>query len=246
MEQRDLEGRSARARVIAATEGEIVPEERQTVRGGLSDFIYHRKLPIIAVTFVLVLAAFSVGSFFLRGGRADVNVLYAGPATLYADSGIDHALRSVRTGDRSENVTLSDVVWYSDADIAALGGESAVDEGANARALARFREEMTNGDAVLLMLSPALYEEVKGSLVPLSEIFDKVPPSAADGYSLRLGDTDFYKFLTSVQALPEDTRLCLRRASSLKAFNESRAAQVDIICKELLRDVAEFEAPLEE
>lgn len=247
MNEQNNDNLSARAKVVAATQGEIPRDEIAPQKERrIANFFYHRKRLVAVIAFVVVLAAFSLWSFFSTGGSSDITVMYAGPCELYADTGgsLASAIRSVRTSEGNESVALADIAWYSPEDMEALEGAYTLDEAENAKALAEFREELTYGDTVFLMLSPQLYEEVRESLVPLAEIFGEIPASAADDRSVRLGDTDFYKFFTAAQVLPEDTRICIRRAADMDAYSEERAAETDGLCRALLRDIAGFVSPI--
>ena len=87
----------------------------------------------------------------------------------------------------------------------------------NAAVLDRFDMEVMSGESVIYMLDPALYQSVKyaGGLIPLAEIFNEAPAGAIDEYGIRLGDTQLYKSFSVLQALPEDTVLCLRRVTTM-------------------------------
>ena len=245
MNEQDSGNLSERAKVLAATGGVTKTPPEPPKKRRISDFFYHRKLLCAVIVFALILTVFSVWSFFSSGGPSDVTVMYAGPCTLYSDTGgaLSSAIRSVRTSGKDKSISLTDITWYSENDIAELGGAYTLDEAENAAALSEFREELTNGDALFFLLSPELYAQVKESLVPLSEIFGEVPESAADVYSVRLGDTDFYKYFTAAQVLPENTRICMRRAADIAAYSEERAAEADALCRELFRDIVGFVSP---
>lgn len=239
---------SSRAKVLAATQGGTAPDAPPPEKPRrIANFFYHHKWHIAVAVFVLVLAAASVLAFFSSGGSSDITVMYAGPQELFANTGgaVASAIRSVRTSETEESVELADIPYYSPEDMARLGDAYTLDEAGNARCLTEFREELTYGDTVFFMLSPQLYEEVRDSLVPLAEIFGEVPASAADDRSVTLGETDFYKFFTAVQVLPEDTRICMRRASALDAYSEERGAKTDELCKALFRDIVGFVSPIE-
>ena len=164
---------SARARVIAATEGETATEETEAPRRRLRDFLYRHRALFIICTAAVLLVLLSLKIFFSGGALADVSMIYAGPVPLYSDTGgaIVSAIRSVHSGEGAEEIYLADVLWYSPEDEEALGDAYSVDAAENARALMEFREEMTSGECVLMLLSPQLYREVGEGLLPLSEVF---------------------------------------------------------------------------
>ena len=216
---------SARARVIAATEGETATEETEAPRRRLRDFLYRHRALFIICTAAVLLVLLSLKIFFSGGALADVSMIYAGPVPLYSDTGgaIVSAIRSVHNGEDAEEIYLADVLWYSPEDEEALGDAYSVDAAENARALMEFREEMTSGERVLMLLSPQLYREVGEGLLPLSEVFVlDAARISADGYSVRLGDTDFYSYFTAAKVLPEDTLICMRDVSKMKIYGEGQ------------------------
>lgn len=237
---------SARARVIAATEGETATEETEAPRRRLRDFLYRHRALFIICTATVLLVLLSLKIFFSGGALADVSMIYAGPVPLYSDTGgaIVSAIRSVHSGEGAEEIYLADVLWYSPEDEEALGDTYSVDAAENARALMEFREEMTSGECVLMLLSPQLYREVGEGLLPLSEVFGAdAARISADGYSVRLGDTDFYSYFTAAKVLPEDTLICMRDVSKMKIYGEGKGAEADEKCRSVFRDIVNFVDP---
>lgn len=237
---------SARARVIAATEGETATEEAEAPRRRLRDFLYRHRALFIICTAAVLLVLLSLKIFFSGGALADVSMIYAGPVPLYSDTGgaIVSAIRSVHSGEGAEEIYLADVLWYSPEDEEALGDAYSVDAAENARALMEFREEMTSGECVLMLLSPQLYREVGEGLLPLSEVFGAdAARISADGYSVRLGDTDFYSYFTAAKVLPEDTLICMRDVSKMKIYGEGKGAEADEKCRSVFRDIVNFIDP---
>lgn len=237
---------SARARVIAATEGETATEETEAPRRRLRDFLYRHRALFIICTAAVLLVLLSLKIFFSGGALADVSMIYAGPVPLYSDTGgaIVSAIRSVHNGEDAEEIYLADVLWYSPEDEEVLGDAYSVDAAENARALMEFREEMTSGECVLMLLSPQLYREVGEGLLPLSEVFGAdAARISADGYSVRLGDTDFYSYFTAAKVLPEDTLICMRDVSKMKIYGEGKGAEADEKCRSVFRDIVNFVDP---
>ena len=194
----------------------------------------------------MLLVLLSLKIFFSGGALADISMIYAGPVPLYSDTGgaIVSAIRSVHGGEGAEEIYLADVLWYSPEDEEALGDAYSVDAAENARALMEFREEMTSGECVLMLLSPQLYREVGEGLLPLSEVFGAdAARISADGYSVRLGDTDFYSYFTAAKVLPEDTLICMRDVSKMKIYGEGKGAEADEKCRSVFRDIVNFVDP---
>lgn len=79
-------------------------------------------------------------------------------------------------------------------------------------------EKLMSGVYSIAFFSPYMYERKRDAssernyLVPLSELYgeDELPVGVTeDGFGIRLGDTDLYKYDPAMQMLPEDTILCL-------------------------------------
>ena len=66
---------------------------------------------------------------------------------------------------------------------------------------------------------------------------------SADGYSVRLGDTDFYSYFTAAKVLPEDTLICMRDVSKMKIYGEGKGAEADEKCRSVFRDIVNFVDP---
>ena len=52
----------------------------------------------------------------------------------------------------------------------------------------------------------------------LEEVLGYKPEAALDDYSIRLCDTDFGRYFTCFDTLPENTVLCIRKISSASIF----------------------------
>lgn len=77
-----------------------------------------------------------------------------------------------------------------------------------------FKNFSTTGQSYIFLLDPYVYKHLteqssEQRFVSLAEVFGKKPACAYDDYALRLADTEIYKNSPALQALPEDTLICL-------------------------------------
>ena len=243
--------KSNRARVVEALDGGETEQEAPLEAKRLSNFFYHYKIPIAVALIAAILVGFSVWNHFASDKNADVSVICALPVELTANDGKDiaAAVRSVQ-GDDAKTIAIVDMTWYSDFDLENLtpAKRALVDARNNQAEYDRFQSELTNSEALLLFISPQLESQIKTALVPLSEIFgeDAVPEQTIDDkYAIRLGDTDFYEYFTAARELPQNTRLCVRRASAAPAVGEGeRGAEREADAFAVLRAIAAFKNPL--
>lgn len=69
------------------------------------------------------------------------------------------------------------------------------------------------GESCLYLVSDYIYENsnLKEYAVPLSELFEKMPESALDDYSVRFSELAFSNYYAACGALPDDFRLVLTK-----------------------------------
>lgn len=240
--------KSNRARVVEATQDAPRTDGDAVRVSRVRNFFFHYKLPVAVGVIALIMLAFSVWNHFASDKTADVGAIYAGPCDLSANDGksIVYAISSLQ-GDGAKKLSLADVTWYSpfDLDNMSKAEAAAIDTSANQAEYDRFQLELTNGDALLLFISPQLESQIKSALVPLAEIFgENVPASAMDEYAIRLGDTPFYEYFTVAKELPQNTRICVRRASSAPAVAKSKnAMELEAHAVAVLRSIALWKGP---
>lgn len=235
--------KSNRARVVAATEDDALPECESVKVSRVRNFFFHYKLPIAVGVLAVIMVTFSVWNHFASDKTAGIDAIYAGPCKLNANDGKDiaRAILSV-CEDGTQAVAITDITWYSPFDLENLSKAEAalIDPAENRAEYDRFQSELTNSDALLLFISPQLASQIESALVPLSEIFgDAVPASAAGDYAIRLGDTPFYEYFTAAKELPQNTRLCVRRASSAPALAKNKhSAECEADAAAIVRAIA--------
>ena len=242
--------KSNRARVVEALGGDET--EAAPVRGKrVANFFYHYKVTVAVGVLAAVLLGFSVWNHFASDKNADVPVICALPVELTANDGreIAAAVRSVQ-GDGAKTIAVVDMTWYSKFDLENLtpAKRALVDAKENQAEYDKFQSELANSEALLLFISPQLESQIKSALVPLSEIFgeDAVPESTIDDpYAIRLGDTDFYEYFTAAREMPQQTRICVRRAAAAPAVGEGeRGSEREADAFAVIRAIADFKNPL--
>ena len=194
----------------------------------LSNFWYYHKWTVIVVTFFAVIIV--VGLFqILTKEDSDEAVIVAAPMTFYAEhiDGINVTLSSLMPKNEDGSQRKLDVHYYqifSEEEMDKLNHEETdseghyvkkVDQSYNTSKIQEYNQFLQTGECSLLFIPSHLYEKQKelNRLRSLSEIFGEELPECAmaDGYGVRLGDTYAYEFFPELQALPEDTVICLLR-----------------------------------
>lgn len=202
----------------------------------LSDFWYHYKWhTIVSLLLVLVIAFLSVQTC-RRRKESDCVLLYAGPhAVAYPDK--EQLLGSVAAAGGSDKADLYHYIVSFET------GSS----GTNYEGLTNFDAEIQSGEALILLLSPALYARVaeQNAVVPLDGY---VGDTAAVWYD----DTRRAVCLSSLplagapgfSTLPGDTLLCLRGPVSVGAvFRRRRAEKRYRTAEETLRALLSYQPP---
>ena len=130
----------------------------------------------------------------------------------------------------SEGVRVVDQFAYGNA------RKQSVDEGTS------FSTYVKTGECAVWFVSPYVYETYNLSLLaaPLADVFGSQPESAADEFTVRLGDTAFYRYYSVVRVLPEDTLILLTQPYIYgKTHNENTYADF----REMFKAIVEFRAP---
>lgn len=191
----------------------------------LSSFWFYYKWHIIIAVLALAVIAVCTVQACSRE-KEDMSIVYAGSA--YIDGSkydeITKLLSSVLPedidGDGKKNVSFVKYQIYSNEEIKELQGNgSAVDTARNSSNYSSFTTYMMTGDSSVCFLSKDIYESLRdnGRLRVLSEVFGEAPSNAYDEYAVRLSDTDLYKYNSAVQAMGEDTFICV----ALKTVNKN-------------------------
>jgi len=247
---------SVAARRLRVLGGGTATSDDTPIRGNFwENFWYHNKWKTIIAAASLFLLLICTMQMCTQNSY-DVYLMYAGPGQLTVNETREaqNALKQLMpdyNGDGTRGVMLTVFNYLNPVEIAARkeqvekeGLEFAFNYTENASTLERFEMEVVAGESVIYLLSPGLYASVKtaGGLIPLSEILEEIPAGAVDEYGIRLADTDFYKAVSVLQYLPEDTVLCIRRTSTMSVFkNKKKVEERHAWHVDLFRQILLFE-----
>lgn len=205
----------------------------------LDNYWYHYKWPTVIVGFLAVVITVMLVQYLGRE-QYDISIIYAGPMdpnpnqTLSIESELGKLVTVDFNGDGKRNCQINDFFLLTDKQYEEKEKEyDAKGEFfyASAQELSNSRQQFTNqvfaGEAVICLLDPAWYKLLleQQAFVPLNEVLEEVPEYALDEYSVRLCDTAFAEYFTSMKAFPEDTVLCIRTLSTTTAFKNKKNAE---------------------
>lgn len=226
---------------------------------GLSNFWYHHKWWIpIAAAFLI----FFVVAFVQCAGRekTDMVVTFSGPYSMSAGevSAIEAVLQSAapkKEDGALRKLTLQNFAAFNEEELRALYTETDADgkerfdnygfntaKNQNAERMSSFSSFLMTGECAVWFVSRDMYEQqnMQKLAAPLSETLSEVPSGAYDAYAIRLGDTEFYRYYTAMQVLPEDTLVVLTKSYVWGASNDTETydAFVQLFCR-----IATFQRP---
>ena len=191
----------------------------------LDNFWYYYKWHVIVALFVIFAVVVCTVQACSRE-KEDIQIIYAGGSYIEGDAylEISKALSSVLPedfdGDGKKNVGFVNYQIYSQEEIEELekitlpdGTKNIVDKAQNSSNMTSYSSYMMTGEVSVCFLSEDLFENLKKNdrLRPLSDIFEEIPDSSYDEYGIKLSETDFYKYNSSIRAMGEDTVICLMR-----------------------------------
>ena len=187
----------------------------------LDNFWYHYKWHTVGIAFALIVILVCVLQTCSKESY-DIKMIYAGSAALTGEEAasidqlMDLTVPRDFNGDGEKNSALLRHTVYSKEQIEALEKQQiTINRQYNSDEYDSFYSEIMAGAAAVYFLEPWIYEELKsnqngGYLRPLDEVLSETPAGAlGDGYGVRLGDTALYQKYKVLQALPEDTVICL-------------------------------------
>ena len=194
----------------------------------LDNFWYHYKWTVIVVAFFLTVGIICLVQFFTRPSY-DTSITIACPYRMNNEERADfealmESLVSDFNGDGDKLVNVMIYQIYSEDEfLAEKESIEAVETGSfdlnrqfNLEEYNNFNRLTMTGENSVYLLSPYLYETLRQAnrLKPLSEIYpDGTLPAGAreDGYGINLSETDFYKYHSAAQVLPDSLILCVHR-----------------------------------
>lgn len=197
---------------------EIVTNNRAIL--ALQNFWYHNKWTVIVVAFfACVILVCTVQ--MINKDKNDVTVLCGTTEYLDAEerrallSAIEQVLPEDYDKDGDKSVAMVDYQIFSEQELyeeieTEIDGEMTtvkVEKVAahwNADQFSGMQNAVKTGEYSVCFASPYVYEKLLAGYV-------------AEGMSVRLGDTDFYRYNEAVQVLPEDTVVCLLRQYAIGA-----------------------------
>ena len=196
----------------------------------LDNFWYHYKWTLIIVVFIVAVITIAVVQMVTKT-EADVKITFGGPYIMSESevssvrNDLSSLLKDDVNGDGKKYVDFYEYAVYSEDQIKSENERETNESGkyvtninpsyTNSRAEA-YQSYVQTGDCSIYFVSGYLYENLieNNRLRPLSETFGSNIPDnikSFDGYGVRLGDTDLYKYFDSLKALPKDTVICLMR-----------------------------------
>lgn len=238
-----------------------LPEQKIKLEGKaykwFDNYWYHYKWQTIIAAFFTI--AFLIMGLQMCGAeKTDIYLIYAGPHMFEEGSvhelsaDVNKILSEDFNGDGIKTSEIVDLYILSEEQIKAEKEAAESEEEVyyyNAQFFAEEQKKLDQlifaGEYSICLLDPHLYESIKqsGGFRPLSEVLDEVPESAIDEYGIRLSDTEFGSFFTSVSKLPEDTVLCLRRESTMSFLNRDRAEEQYAHYVKTFCDIVNFKIP---
>lgn len=207
---------------------EIVSENRAYNK--LQNFWYHNKWTVIVVAFFAVVILVCTVQMISKE-RYDVSLVYGGTEKMDAEqrAAFVAALQDVLPEDYDNNghkaVGLVEYQIFSEEELyteieTEIEGETVtlkkekVAAHWNAEQFSSIQSAVSKtGEYSICFASPYVYEKLLAGYV-------------VEGKTVRLGDTDFYKYNEAVQVLPADTVVCL-----LRQFTVGQSSKDDIYAR---------------
>lgn len=232
-------------------EGSI--SERSPAIAWLDNFWYHYKWPVIIVTFFALVIAVCTAQMLSRESF-DTTLVYAGPYRMNKEERADFerlmdSLCPVDSdGDGQKNVQYISYQIYSDEEVSAEKEKAEAESlqyifnaQYNSNEQKNFNNDVLLGECSVYMVSPSIYQMLvtEKRLAHLSVAYGDDIPEIADeqGYGVRLGDTELYKYDAAVQALSPDTVICIPTSGAYGPRSDAERYADSI---EFFRAIADF------
>lgn len=196
------------------------------------NYWYHYKWTTIIVFAFVIFFGIAI-SQMVNKDEADINVLYAGPHVFsYSEiSEVENAFEALMSdynGDGKKTANLLDISIMTEEQILTARAEAEangeddffINKQAMMDAERNFNTQIFAGESIICLLDPYWYNEVKvaSGFMPLKDVIGYKPENALDDYGICLKDTDFGKYFTAFQYMPDDTVLAIRRISTTSIF----------------------------
>lgn len=221
------------------------------------NYWYHYKWTTIVVLFFAIVIAIGVYQMAAKD-TYDINVLYTGPILLNQDQtvGIEEAFEAVLPRDFNEDeeksVLIHRITVLSDEQLAAKQEEAAKEDDqvyfdlkSRSDNISQVTTLFATGETTICLMDPYMYNMYlsQGAFLTLEEILGEKPAYARDDYSVKLADTPFGQYFDALQALPEDTVLCIRKAAVFSGGSKKKANEQYEFDKEVFQAIFTFTPP---
>ena len=212
---------SDRAKAAMEAEEQARPDDKLEARDvtqaspvmrWLDNFWYHYKWPTMIIAFFVIVGSVCIYQMVNRTAY-DAHFIYAGSYRF--------------DGNGEKSINLQDYQIYSEEEAESEKAElqsQAAAEGEkpdyyfntqfNKQELDNMNSFLMNGECSVCLISPYLFEMLCESerVRPLAEVYgkDTIPETATDnGYGIRFGETDLYRYHPEAQVLPDHLVLCI-------------------------------------
>ena len=227
----------------------------------LDNFWYHNKWTVIVVAFFVSVAVICLIQFIGRPDY-DTSVVFASTYRMNKEERAEFEKLITRVcpedfnDDGEKLLNIVEYQVYSEEEYESAREEYAAMTNENGETDAfqingkynsdeykNFSQYTMTGESSVYILSPYLYSILRDAhrLQPLSELYaDGDLPAGAmeDGFGIALKDTDFYKYNSAAQVLPENSVICLHLPTvSGRSSNEDLYAE-DVA---FFKAIADFE-----
>lgn len=221
----------------------------------LDNFWYHNRWLVLIFGFFVITGTIIIVQF-IQKDQYDVLILYTGPdmPTANEQRDMENAFEQLLDEDYNDDgeytVMIDPLFLMTDEQ---LNDERYnLDENGNpilinTAEMVKTKEQYTTqifvGEAVICLLDPAWYDDAykRDAFVPLDEIVDELPEGMYNDSAVYLHQTEFGKYFTALNVLPEDTLLCFRRMSTTTTFKDGDSeVQRYEYNKKLFVDILEF------
>lgn len=221
----------------------------------LDNFWYHYKWVTIVSVFIAAVIIIGVVQIADKE-EADAKVVFFGAAILTGDQAheievaFEQAMKGDYNGDGVKNLVLTSFAYYDDEQYnekrdEALENDMAFlyDPSTRNDTITQLNTLIATGDTLICLINPYIYDELakRNAFETLDELLGYKPEYARDDYSVYLKDTDFGKYYTAFNVLPDDTILCMCKISENTFFSNKTASQKNYERhKEMFRDIFSF------
>lgn len=211
----------------------IVISEKSKALSWLDNFWYHHKWKVIIITFFAIFLVVGIVQMSNKT-EADITVTVATHTIYYKENvnALENDLVSLmptdRNGDGQKILNLKTYKIYSESELK-VANEAETDEAGNPviyadeaynkEQIKQFNSFIGTGECSIVILSEYMYNDVVARrsdvslLISMSEIYgDDLPIGVmADGYGIRLKQTEAYEYFSSFATIPDDAVICIMR-----------------------------------